>query len=487
MNNRPKVAYSYINGKKVQGRSTNEFDVYFPGNGEKLFSTFESSVNQIDEAVDVATIAQKSWKNFSTRDRGRILIQAAFLIRKYKQELAEMEVWDTGKPLSEALEVDIITAADALEYYGNLAITLHGDYYSLPDADIFTKVEPIGICAGIGAWNYPFQIASWKSAPALACGNAFLFKPSELTPLSAVRLAEIYEEAGLPKGLFQVLQGGANVGQALTKHQGIQKISFTGEAGTGRKIMSDSSGNLKTLTMELGGKSPLILFSDVDPNVAAKAALSANFYTQGEVCTNGTRVFVEESFLASFKKSILEFSNSIRIGNPFDLKTNVGALISKQHLSKVRDYVKSGIDQGANPIEFGELPSDPWTNGYFMKPVIFYDCQDSMKIVQEEIFGPVMSVLSFKSENEVIERANSTEFGLGAGIFTKDINRIQKFCDEIESGMIWINNYNLTPMEMPFGGTKQSGFGKENGLDALQFYTKRKSIYYSKSEVFSPF
>lgn len=486
-NNKPTNASNWIEGAKVPGKSDIQFPVYYPGTGEILFYTREASLDQVDEAVTASSRAQKVWQKVSTRERGRILIKAAQLIRKYGQEIAELEVWDSGKPISEATEVDVVTAADALEYYGNLVVTLRGDFYSLEEADVYTRVEPLGVCAGIGAWNYPFQIACWKSAPALACGNGFIFKPSELTPMSAVLLGQIYEEAGLPPGLFQVVQGSSTVGRALTTHPGIQKVSFTGEVGTGKKIMADSSVNLKHLTMELGGKSPLILFSDTDPTIAAKAALAANFYTQGEVCTNGTRVFVQEDFLSQFQEAITSRTSNVVLGDPFDPKTNVGALISQEHRELVQSYIVSGLEQGAKPQYLGDLPQGKWSEGYFVQPVVFYDCEDTMKIVQEEIFGPVMSVLTFRTEEEVLTRANATEFGLGAGIFTRDISRIQRMTEGLESGMVWVNNYNVTPMEMPFGGTKQSGFGKENGLDTLLHYSKKKSVYVSKSEVFSPF
>lgn len=493
---KPRNPSNWIEGARVPGKSDIEFSVFYPGTGEELFTSREASLEQIDEVVTASKRAQLEWKKFSTRERGRILIRAANLIRKYSKEISETEVWDTGKPISEAIEVDVVTGADALEYYGNLAQTLHGDFYSLEEADVYTRIEPVGVCAGIGAWNYPFQIACWKSAPALACGNSFIFKPSEMTPLSAVMLGEIYEEAGLPSGVFQVVQGGVTVGRGLTTHPGIQKVSFTGEVGTGKKIMADSSVNLKHLTMELGGKSPLIIFSDTDPDIAAKAALAANFYTQGEVCTNGTRVFIPEDYLPAFRQAILNRTAQVRLGDPFDPATNVGALISSDHKSLVESYIQSGIQAGAQPEAMGELPSGKssfsktegdLSHGYFLQPVIFYGCQDPMKIVQEEIFGPVMSVLTFKTEEEVLKRANETEFGLGAGVFTRDISRIQRMTEGLESGMVWVNNYNVTPMEMPFGGTKQSGFGKENGIDTLLHYTKRKSVYVSKSEVFSPF
>ncbi|MCB1202385.1 MAG: betaine-aldehyde dehydrogenase [Leptospiraceae bacterium] len=485
--NKPKEVFCYLNNEHIAGNSASSFSVFYPGTGEKLCETTEASIAQVDEAVDIARQSQVTWAKYSSQQRSRILRKAANLIRQYTQKIAQLEVWDTGKPIREALEVDVVTAADTVEYYANLAVTLHGDFYSTNDADIYTKVEPIGVCAGIGAWNYPFQIAAWKSAPALACGNSFIFKPSELTPFSAVLLAEIYKEAGLPSGVFQVVQGGADIGRALTTHTGIQKISFTGEVQTGKKIMADSSVNLKTLTMELGGKSPLIIFEDTDPDVAARAALAANFYTQGEVCTNGTRVFVPEKYLAAFQNAIEKRTQNVVLGDPFDENVNVGALISAAHKKVVDNFIESGKAEGAKAFTLGELPSGAFAHGFFTQPVIFYNCNDHMQIVKEEIFGPVMSVLTFKDESEVIERANQTDFGLAAAVFTHDITRMQRMIDQLHAGMVWINNYNITPVEMPFGGTKQSGFGKENGMDTLTHYTKRKSVYISKADVFSPF
>ncbi|HRG46735.1 MAG TPA: betaine-aldehyde dehydrogenase, partial [Leptospiraceae bacterium] len=387
---------------------------------------------------------------------------------------------------------DIPSAAEAIEYFAGLASSLHGDHFDLGKSFVYTRREPIGICAGIGAWNYPLQIASWKAAPALACGNAMIFKPSELTPLTALKLGEIFTEAGLPDGVFNVLVGGREVGKELVRHKKISKISITGSVPSGKAIMAEGAATLKKITLELGGKSPLILFEDAKLDAAVSASLLANFYTQGEVCSNGTRVFVHESIQKAFLEKLLERTRKLKIGNPMDLSTHVGSLISREHLEKVMRYVKLGKEEGAKLLCGGEIPNweeneARFRKGAFIEPTVFSECDDKMTIVKEEIFGPVMSVLSFKNEEEVIERANDTEFGLSAGVFTQDITRAHRVIAEMQAGTCWINNYNITPIEAPFGGYKYSGIGRENSLAAIEHYTQLKSVYVEMGEVDCPY
>jgi betaine-aldehyde dehydrogenase len=420
--------------------------------------------------------------------RGRVLNEAQRILRARNRELAELEVLDCGKPIQEAEVVDVLSGADCLEYYAGLAASLHGEHVDLGGDFFYTRREPLGVCAGIGAWNYPIQIACWKSAPALACGNAMIFKPAELTPLSALKLAEIYTEAGLPDGVFNVVQGFAATGQALTRHPGIAKVSLTGEVGTGKKVMADAAQTLKHVTLELGGKSPLIVFDDADLEQAVNGALLANFYTQGEVCSNGTRVFVQEKLHDAFLARLVEKTKSLKIGDPLDPATQVGALISKEHCEKVLGYIERGRSEGATLAVGGGRPAAPaLARGNFVEPTIFAGCRDDMAIVREEIFGPVMSVLRFKDEGEVIARANATPFGLSAGVFTRNLARGHRVVAKLEAGTCWINTYNVTPIAMPFGGVKQSGIGRENGQAAIEHYTQLKSVYVAMNAIESPY
>jgi betaine-aldehyde dehydrogenase len=344
------------------------------------------------------------------------------------------------------------------------------------------------LVAGIGAWNYPLQIACWKSAPALACGNAMIFKPAELTPLTAVALEEIYREAGLPPGVFRVVQGFADTGRLLTRHPKIRKVSLTGEVGTGKAVMADAAQTLKNVTLELGGKSPLIVFEDAHLDNAVGGALLGNFYSSGQVCSNATRVFAHSSIKQQFLDRLLARVAVMRIGDPMDPQTQVGALVSEQHMLKVLRYVERGRAEGARLLIGGHrVTAGGLQRGYFVAPAIFDDCRDDMSIVREEIFGPVMSVLQFDDEREVIERANASEFGLAAGVFTNDLTRGHRVIAQLQAGTCWINHYNVTPIELPFGGVKLSGLGRENGRAAIEHYTQLKSVYVAMGNVEAPY
>jgi len=383
----------------------------------------------------------------------------------------------------------VLSGAECLEYFAGLAAGLAGEHIDLgPKAFGYTRREPLGVVAGIGAWNYPLQIACWKSAPALACGNAMIFKPAELTPLTAIKLAEIYREAGLPEGVFQVVQGFADTGRLLTRHPDIRKISLTGEVGTGKAVMADAAASLKQVTLELGGKSPLIVFEDAQLDNAVAGALLGNFYSAGEVCSNGTRVFVHRRVRAEFVARLRARTAAMRVGDPLDPATQVGALISAEHLQKVLGLIARGRVQGARLVLGGErITTGALARGWFVAPTVFDACHDDMDIVREEIFGPVMSVLEFESEEEVIARANATEFGLAAGVFTNDLTRAHRVIAQLEAGACWINHYNVTPVELPFGGVKMSGLGRENGRAALEHYTQLKSVYVAMADIDSPY
>jgi len=460
-----------------------------PATGEILGYVHAAGPAEVDAAVRSAQQGQARWAATSPAERARVLRRAAALLRARNDELALLETRDTGKPVQETRVVDVISGAECFEYFASLVQSLAGEYIDLGVAGFgYTRREPLGVVAGIGAWNYPLQIACWKSAPALAAGNAMLFKPAELTPFTAGKLEEILLEAGLPAGVFQVLQGFADTGRLLTGHKDIRKVSLTGEVGTGRAVMSDAARTLKHVTLELGGKSPLIVFDDAKLDNAVGGALLANFYSSGEVCSNGTRVFVQRAAMAPFLERLLARVAAMRIGDPEDPSTQVGALISEPHLEKVLGYIARGRSEGARVLIGGaRATAGRLARGNFVEPTVFGGCRDDMAIVREEIFGPVMSVLEFDSEEEVIGRANATEFGLAAGVFTNDLTRAHRVIAQLQAGTCWINHYNVTPVELPFGGVKSSGLGRENGRAALEHYTQLKSVYVAMGDVDAPY
>ncbi|MCF6775827.1 betaine-aldehyde dehydrogenase [Thiotrichales bacterium 19X7-9] len=484
-----KIYQSFIHGQYIKSHTGKTIDVFNPATGEINYQIEQADQSIVDQAIKSANEGFIQWSNLTGAQRGRILNKVASLLRLKNDQLAIIEVEDTGKPYQEASTVDIITGADAIEFFAGLSASIEGNQQSLGEDFYYTRREPLGICAGIGAWNYPLQIACWKAAPALACGNSMIFKPSEETPLSALKLAEIFIQAGMPKGVFNVILGDGEVGQKLTQSQEVAKVSFTGEVTTGKKVMASSASSLKEITMELGGKSPLIIFEDADIDKAVTAAMLGNFYTQGEICTNGTRVFVQESIYEKFiSELLLRIEKHIHIGNPKDHNTNFGALISKTHLEKVLAYIDTGISEGATLLYGGkQLHPKGCEDGYFISPTVFVDCHDDMSIVKEEIFGPVMSILTFNDENEVIRRANNTKFGLAAGIFSSNISTAHRVSHQLQTGICWINTYGLSPVEMPVGGYKESGIGRENGLITLHQYTQLKSVYVGLSPLASPY
>lgn len=484
-----KVKSLYLHGQAVDTTSGESFLTYNPATGEPLAEIGQASSDDVERAIASAHEGFKVWSAMSGAERGRILMRAVAILRERNDELAALEVKDTGKPLQEATEVDIVTGADVIEYYAGLAATIHGQQQDLGHNQFFyTRREPLGVCAGIGAWNYPIQIAMWKSAPALAAGNAMVFKPSEETPLTALKLAEIFTEAGVPDGVFNVVQGDYRVGQMLSRHPEIAKVSFTGECGTGKKVMADAAGSLKDITMELGGKSPLVVFDDANLDNAVSAAMMANFYTQGEVCTHGTRVFVHDSIYDAFLEQLAARTAKLVIGDPADMQTQIGALISRDHMEKVLGFIEAGKASGARLICGGARETgNGLESGNFVQPTIFADCTDDMPQVKEEIFGPVMSVLRFSDEAEVVRRANDTQYGLAAGVFTQNLSRAHRVIGQIEAGICWVNTWGGSPAEMPVGGYKQSGIGRENGLETLNHYTQNKSVLIELGDLECPY
>jgi betaine-aldehyde dehydrogenase len=460
-----------------------------PATGAVLGYVSVANAAHVDAAVRAAQRGQARWAAMTGAERARVLRQAAHILRSRNRELAELETRDTGKPIQETLVVDVVSGADCFEYFAGLAQSLSGEHIDLGgQAFGYTRREPLGVVAGIGAWNYPLQIACWKAAPALACGNAMIFKPAEITPLSAVKLEQILIEAGVPAGVFQVVQGFADTGRLLTRHPDIRKVSLTGEVGTGKAVMRDAAATLKHVTLELGGKSPLIVFDDAKLDNAVAGALLGNFYSSGQVCSNATRVFVHTSIKAAFLERLVRRVSAMRIGDPMDPQTHVGPLVSEQHMQKVLGYIERGRAEGARVAVGGRRVTDgPLAQGFFVAPTVFEECRDDMSIVREEIFGPVMSLLTFNDEEEVIERANATEFGLSAGVFTNDLSRAHRVIARLQAGTCWINHYNVTPIELPFGGVKLSGLGRENGRAAIEHYTQLKSVYVALGDVDAPY
>lgn len=485
-----KGPFNFISGERTFViESFGDIPVIQPATGEILCTVQSSGHKEVDRAVKAAESSFALWSKMGNHQRGVLLKHAAQAIRERLEEIAQLEVLDTGKPIWEA-RADIACCADVWEYYGDLASSLGGLHQPLSDGNFaIIKREPIGVVAGIGAWNFPFQVMSWKAAPALICGNTFVYKPSEFTPLSSVILAEILSKTGIPPGVVNVIQGDGRTGEALCSHPSVDKVTFTGSVRSGKKVMKTCADGMKKITLELGGKSPLIVFADSDINESVKAALLGNFLTQGEVCSNCTRVFVERSIAENFVDALLKATNKLVIGNPFNDTTTVGAMITEDHGKKVLQYIESARNEGARVLCGGEriIPEDTsLSGGFYISPCILVDCEDSMTAVKEEIFGPVLSVLCFDTEEEAVKRANCTPYGLAAGIMSSNLRRAHRVADRLQAGIVWINNYNVFLPEVPFGGYKMSGFGRENGLACLENYSQLKSIYVEMNQIYCP-
>lgn len=471
------IITSVINGQRVPSTQA-VIDKRYPATGEVIAQVQPATSEMLNEAVQHAKTAQALWARKAAHERSRILNCISLTLVEHNEELSKLEVRDVGKTYAEAVSADVPSGAEAFEFFASLCATYHGTSHKWPDAIGYTQRVPLGVCAGIGAWNYPVQVACWKAAPALAAGNAFILKPSEETPQTANALADLFKQAGLPDGLFQVLHGDHVIGQSICAHKGIAKISLTGGVHTGRLIMAQSAETLKKVTLELGGKAPLLVFDDCDFDLAVQTALDANFYTAGQVCSSATRVFVQNTIAARFIDAVTARAKDMIIGDPMAPETQIGALISKAHMNSVQAHIEHAKKEGATLATGGvRIRPQGCEEGYYLSPAILTDCTDDMTCVREEIFGPVMSVLSFVDEVEAIARANATEFGLGAGIITKDISRAHRVADQLQAGNIWINSYNLIPPGLPFGGSKQSGFGREGSMYALESYTEVKATY----------
>jgi len=478
------TASHFIDGKYVEDDAGTPIDVIYPATGEVIGRVYSATPAIIDQALASARAAQGAWAAMTGTERGRVLRRAADIMRERNHDLSVLETYDTGKPYQETSVVDATSGADALEYFGGMAATLTGEHIQLGADWVYTRREPLGVCVGIGAWNYPTQIASWKGAPALACGNTMVFKPSETTPLCALKVAEILHEAGAPAGVYNVIQGLGDVGAALVADDRVDKVSLTGSVPTGRKVYAAAAAGIKHVTMELGGKSPMIVFEDADVENAVSGAILGNFYSSGQVCSNGTRVFVHKAIKEAFLTRLAERLRGAVIGDPQDPATSFGPMVSARQLGIVEGYIAKGQGEGARLISGGKRLA---RDGFYIEPTVFADVTDDMTIAREEIFGPVMAVLDFEDEADVMARANATEFGLAAGVFTRDLTRAHRVAARFQAGTCYINTYNDAPVEAPFGGSKLSGVGRENSKAAINHYSQLKSVYVRMGDLEAPF
>ena len=468
----------FINGRWVDSVSGKAFDTLNPATEKVITSVAEGDSADIDLAVAAAREAFENgpWKKTDARDRGRILLKIAGLIERNKDELALLDTLDNGKPINETTNADIPLVIDCFLYYAGWADKIHGETIPVRgDFFNYTLREPVGVVGQIIPWNFPLLMAAWKIAPALACGNTIVLKPAEQTPLSALRLGEICQEAGLPDGVLNIVTGyGPTAGAALAEHMDVDKIAFTGGSATGRIIMQAASKNLKRISLELGGKSPNIVFADSDIDSAVDGAMTGIFFNQGEVCCAGSRLFIEKSIHEEFVEKLSNKAANMRVGNPEDTGTQMGAQVSKEQFDKILGYIETGKQEGAKLVTGGERCGE---RGYFIKPTIFDAVDNNMRIAKEEIFGPVVSAITFEDVDEVVRQGNLSVYGLAAAVWTKDIKKAHRLARDLKAGTIWINTYNAFDAASPFGGFKQSGFGRELGVHALELYTHVKSVW----------
>jgi len=469
-----------IDGQWVEGPKT--FDTINPATEEVLTQIAEALPSDVDRAVEGARRAFEdrngSWRKLSAGERGRLLWKLADLVEKNIDELAELETLDNGKPIFESRYVDMPMVIDVFRYYAGLATKVHGETVNtLETAFTYTLREPVGVVGLIVPWNFPLLLASWKLGPALACGNTVVLKPAEQTPLSTLRLGELSIEAGFPAGVINILTGGPETGKAIVAHPGIDKIAFTGSTAVGKEIMRGAADTLKRVTLELGGKSPNIVFSDADIDSAIKGAINGIFYGKGEVCNAGSRLFLESKLKDEFTEKLVARASKMRPADPLDPKTRLGAIVSQEQMKTVLGYIEAGKSEGAKVLTGGHRASVNGGKGFFLEPTIFGDVKNDMKIAQEEIFGPVLSVLTFDDIDEVIESANSNPYGLAAAVWTRDVKKAHTVSRRLKAGTVWINTYGLMDAALPFGGYKSSGFGRELGAHAIEHYTELKTVW----------
>lgn len=481
---------SHFIGGSFSAGNGQETENLYPATGEALAHTRWANDDEVDQVVEAAKRGFEIWRRTPPAERARVLFRTAQILRERNDDIARLETLDTGKALQETLVVDVVSAADAIEYFAAHAATLSGEQVSFSGAEGdwgYTIREPLGVCVGIAAWNYPLQMAAWKSAPALACGNSIIIKPAELTPLSALKLAQAYKDAGLPDGVFNVIQGDGAVGARLVSHPDIAKVSLTGETTTGAKVLKGAADDIKKVTLELGGKSPLVIFEDADIDAAVGGAMLANFYSTGQVCSNGTRVFVHEAIQDEFAARLVARTTAMTIGDPMDEATQVGPLVSAEHWKKVKAYYDAAPEQGECLYDGGIPSIQGFEGGNWIGPAIYRPTNDNVPIAREEVFGPLLSLFSFSDEDEATSRANDTEFGLAAGVYTKDMARAHRMIFRLQAGTCWINTFNVTPVEIPFGGHKKSGLGMENGRAALEAFSQPKSVYVAMNDMDYPY
>ena len=470
----------FINGAFVPSASGKRFATTNPATGETLAQVAEAGREDLDRAVGAARAAFESgpWAAMKPRQRGRILLRAAELLLSRAEDFGRVETLDNGKPIFEAARIDMPAAAECLAYFGESADKVYGDTYpGRPDAMLLTLREPVGVVGAITPWNFPLLQALWKIAPALALGNTVVLKPASVTPLTALLFAELLAEAGLPPGAFNVVTGpGATVGAAMAEHPGIDKISFTGETATGKAILRAAAGTVKRVSMELGGKSPNIVFADADLEAAAKGAINGIFYGKGELCSAGSRLLVQESIHGALMEKIVDRAGKLVPGDPLNPKTRLGSLVSEKQRENVERYVQKGKAEGARLVAGGNRASVEG-KGAFFEATVFDKVTPAMTIAREEIFGPVLATLTFQDEADAIAIGNSTIYGLAAAVWSKDIKKALRAAKALKAGTVWINAYNLYDPGLPFGGYKESGFGRERGRYALEEYTQVKSIW----------
>jgi aldehyde dehydrogenase (NAD+) len=471
-----------IDGEWVAAASGKTFDTVNPATGEVLARVAEGDAADVERAVRAARRAFDSgpWATSKPGERVRILLRVADLIEKNARELAELETLDNGKSINESLNVDIPSAAATFRYYAGWVDKAYGQTIpSDPDFFNFTLREPVGVCGQIIPWNFPLLMAAWKLGPALACGNTVVLKPAEQTPLTALRLGELLQEADLPKGVVNIVPGfGPTAGGALVRHPKVDKIAFTGSTEVGKEIHRETAGTLKRVSLELGGKSPNIVFADADVEAAVQGALMGVFFNQGQVCCAGTRLFVEHKLHDQFADTLAKHANGMQQGPGIDPATKVGPLVSKEQLDRVTGYLDIGKQEGARALAGGERNTGKGLeSGYFVKPTVFTGVKNDMRIAQEEIFGPVVSVIPFEDESDAVLQGNNTLYGLAAGVWTRDVSKAHRVARAIRAGTLWVNCYNVFGASAPFGGYKQSGYGRELGSYSIDLYTQIKTVW----------